>query len=86
MSTRKIMIRLNQLMSQTCAISNRVKQGGVLSPILSSVYVDNLIRILKDSKIECMYNNEYMGFLRMQMISVYCVLPFLEYKKNVTYM
>ena len=71
-------------MSQTCAISNGVKQGRVLSPIMYSVYVDNLIRISKDSKIGCMYNNKYMGILRMQMISVYYVLPFLEYKKNVT--
>ena len=33
-------------MSQTCAISNGVMQGGVLSPILYSVYVVNLIIIL----------------------------------------
>ena len=58
---QKILIRWNHLMSQTCAISNGVKQGGVLSPILYSVYVDNLIRILRDSKIGCMYNNKYMG-------------------------
>ena len=44
-------------MSQTCAISNGVKKGGVLSPILDSDYVDNLIRILRDSKIGWMYNN-----------------------------
>ena len=50
-------------MSQTCAISNVVTQGGVLSIILYSIYVDNLIRILRDSKIGCMYNNEYMGIL-----------------------
>ena len=49
-------------MSQTCAISNEVKQGGVLSPILYRVYVDNLIRILRDNQIGCMFNNEYMGF------------------------
>ena len=65
-------------MSQTCAIYNGVKQGGVLSPIHYSVYVYNLIRILRYSKIGCMYNNEYMGILRMQMISVYYVPPFLE--------
>ena len=49
-------------MAQTCTISHGVKQGRVLSPILYSVYVDNLIRILRDSKIGCMYNNEYIGF------------------------
>ena len=34
---------------------------GVLSPILYSVYLDNLMRILKYIKIGCMYTNEYMG-------------------------
>ena len=53
MSTRKLLL-INQLMSQTCAISNGVKQGGVLSPILYSLYVVNLIIILRDSEIGCM--------------------------------
>ena len=48
-------------MSQTCDISDLVRQGGVLSSILYSVYVDNLIRILSHCKIGCMYNNGYMG-------------------------
>ena len=70
---QKIMIRWNQLMSQTCVISNGVKQGGVLSPILYSVYVNNLIKILRDSKIGCMYNNEYMGiFTYADDISLLC--------------
>ena len=70
--------------SQTCAISNGVKQGGVLSPILYSVYVDNLIRILRYSKIGCMYNNEYMGiFTYADDISLLC--PTLSgIQKNVT--
>ena len=60
-------------MSQTCAISNGVKQGGVSSLILYSVYVDNLIRILRDSKIGCMYNNEYMGIFTYAVdISLLC--------------
>ena len=50
MSTRKFW-------NQTCDISNRAKQGGVLSPLIYSDYVDNLIRILRDEKIGCMYNN-----------------------------
>ena len=81
---QKIMIRLNQLMSHTCAISNGVEQGEVLSPILYSVYVDNLIRILRDSKIGCMYNNEYMGFFTYaDDISLLC--PTLSgIQKNVT--
>ena len=81
---QQMLIRWNQLMSQTCAISNGVKQGGVLSLILYSVYVDNLIRILRNSKIGCMYNNEYMGILLMQMISVYYVLAFQEYNTDIS--
>ena len=42
------------------AIYNRAKQGGVLSPILYSVYVDDLIKILIKCNIGCRYNNEYM--------------------------
>ena len=56
----------------------------LLSPILYSVYVDNLIIILSDSKIgSCIIMNTW-DFSRMQMISVYYVIPFLEHKKNVT--
>ena len=55
-----------------------------------SVYVDNLIRILRDSKIGCMYNNEYMGIFtyadNISLLLIFIILPFLEYKKNVTYM
>ena len=69
-------------MSQTCAISNGVEQGGVFSPILYSVYVDNLL--LRDSKLGCMYNNEYMGiFTYADAISLLC--PTLSgIQKNVT--
>ena len=42
-------------MSRTRDNSNGVKEGGVLSQILYSVYVDNLFRILIYSKIAWMY-------------------------------
>ena len=50
--------------------------------IIYSVYVDNSIRILGDSKIGCMYNHAYGDFLLMQMISVYYVQSFLGYKNG----
>ena len=58
---QKIQVRWNQTMSSKYTISNGVKQGGVLSPILYSVYTDNLIQILRKSNIGCRYNNQYMG-------------------------
>ena len=40
---QKIQVRWNNLLSSQHNISNSVKQGGYLSPNLSSVYVNHLI-------------------------------------------
>jgi hypothetical protein len=42
-------------------ISNGVKQGGVLSPILFTVYIDDLLKKLRNSGIGCCMNNVYTG-------------------------
>ena len=34
-------------------IANSVKQGGVLFSILFGIYIDNLMKHLKDSNIDC---------------------------------
>lgn len=60
--TQKIQVRWNDMLSEQYQISNGVKQGGILSPVLYSVYVDNLIKQLRNSNIGCKYKNEYMGF------------------------
>ena len=44
-------------------VSNGVKQGGVISPIFFSLYIDPLLLALKKSQIECHKNNVYMGAL-----------------------
>ena len=48
-------------MPMKSSISNRVKQGGCLSPNLFSVYLNKLIEILKKCNIGCRYRNHYMG-------------------------
>ena len=47
--------------SYSFATSNGVKQGGVLSPILFTVYVDELIKKLHDSGIGCYIGHWFMG-------------------------
>ena len=49
--------------SRTFGISNGVRQGAVASPILFNLYMDELFKILKDSKIGCTIDNLYYGIL-----------------------
>ena len=49
------------MISEKYSIANGVKQGGVLSPILFVIYMDNLIKRLKDSNIGCNIGNNYVG-------------------------
>ncbi len=44
-------------------MSNGVKQGGVLSPLLFNIYLDVLLARLKDSKVGCHFGNTYIGSL-----------------------
>ena len=44
-------------------LSNGVKQGGVLSPILFTIYIDQLLIDLKESGFGCYLNNTFMGAL-----------------------
>ena len=58
---QSMQVKWNTILSDKFHITNGVKQGGVLSPVLYSVYVNNLIDILKSRKVGCMYGNEFMG-------------------------
>ena len=44
-----------------CGISNGVKQGCCLSPTLFSLYINNLINILRINNIGCRYGPHFMG-------------------------
>ena len=50
-------------LSQYFELSNGVKQGGVLSPILLNIYIDKLLLELKRSGYGCHINNTFIGAL-----------------------
>ena len=55
--------RWNSVLSSAFECNNGVKQGGVLSPILFCVYMDDLLYRLSDSKSRqgCYIGNEFVG-------------------------
>ena len=53
----------NSHVSDYFSISNGVKQGGVISPVMFNLYLDNLLISLKQSGLGCHINGTYMGAL-----------------------
>ena len=49
--------------SCTANITNGVRQGGVLSPVLFTVYLDELLQHLSTLDIGCHVNHHYVGSL-----------------------
>ena len=56
-------VRWNNSQSRLFKCSNGIKQGGVLSPILFCIYMDELLGRLKDSHLGCHIGNNFMGAL-----------------------
>ena len=54
-------VKWNSAISERFDISNGVKQGGVLSPVLFCVYIDGLLCKLKQSGLGCNVGNIYCG-------------------------
>ena len=50
-------------MSQYFTMENGVKQGGVISSIFFSIYIDYLLLQLRNSGYGCYLNGVYMGEL-----------------------
>ena len=59
---QKIRIEWNSALSGTFNTGNGVKQGGrVLSPLLFTIYLDQLILSLKDLEVGCHLNGMFVG-------------------------
>ena len=54
-------VSFSNSLSNQFTLGYDVKQGGVLSPILFTVYIDNLIEILKQRNVECKAGNKFLG-------------------------
>jgi len=56
-------VRWNSVYSREYKVCAGVRQGGILSPILFNVYVDNLIEELKSSSNGCFIGRTFFGCL-----------------------
>ena len=59
--SQKMQVRFSNVLSSQFTVGNRVKQGSVLSPILFTVYLDSLIKTLKQRNIGCKIGNKFLG-------------------------
>ena len=60
---QKLQVKWNNHYSQQFEVTNGVRQGGVLLPLLFSVYVDELLDKLKQNNTGCHIGHHFMGAL-----------------------
>ena len=60
---QKLRLKWNGNYSETFEVHNGVKQGGVISPILFGIYLDQLLKNLRDSRYGCSVGPYYFGCL-----------------------
>ena len=60
-SNQHVSVRWNSCHSETFSVANGVRQGGVLSPILFTTYVDDLLLQLEKASIGCYWKHHYLG-------------------------
>jgi hypothetical protein len=63
-----VFVRWNGESSDIFNVNAGVRQGGVLSPKLFAIYIEDMIAALKGSRSGCCINGEFWGIFFMQMI------------------
>ena len=58
---QKVSVRWNKSSSDKFSISNGVRQGGVLSPILFTIYLDDLLLELERAGVGCYWRHHFVG-------------------------
>ena len=61
--TQEVIVRWNNFFSVPFTVSNGVRQGGVLSPLLFNLYVDDLSKNLNNCYIGCTVNDVLINHL-----------------------
>ncbi len=60
-TNQSIRVKWGDSTSLLCSVSNGVKQGGVMSPILFTIYIDELLLRLSYAKLGCHVGNIFCG-------------------------
>ena len=60
---QSVRVRWNSYLSEEISVSNGVKQGGILSPVLFSIYTDVILSSLRDCGAGCYVGLEFCGSL-----------------------
>ena len=58
---QKCFVRWNGAESEEFTVQNGVRQGAVLSPLIFSIYVNELIQRLRDSGMGCYVGGDFIG-------------------------
>ena len=56
-------VQWNGICSTTFEVLNGVKQGGIISPILFCVYIDDLLLLLSQNEVGCFIGSWFIGAL-----------------------